>query len=87
MSSDTMPIEAIDLFGQIVSANVASLAHTTNLIDQLKDEQIRTLAQDLVDLWSIIEAAAVIDRKTERRLWAFEHRVELALNTLETGTR
>lgn len=56
------------LFGAIVAQNVADATHTTNLLLTVKDEQIERLARGLVDIGRALDAATVIDRKTEARL-------------------
>ena len=70
-SQKTLPIEAIDLMGQIVSANVAALAHTNNSLLEWKDQEIRELRQALVRVGGVLDGATVIDRVTESRLSTF----------------
>lgn len=75
-TQEGMGPEALELFGAIVSANVAQQAHTTDWLLKVKDDQIRDLRQTLVRLGAVLNAATVMDRKTEARLtefwWQFE---------------
>lgn len=60
--------EGLEMFGQIVAANVADAAATTNLLLEVKDAEILRLAKVIVEIGDIVDRATVIDRKTERAL-------------------
>ncbi|WP_377324714.1 hypothetical protein ACFJIY_07555 [Pimelobacter simplex] len=88
MTAEPMTPETFELFGAIVAQNVADATHTTNMLLATKDQQIRDLAEALVAIGRVLDAATVIDRKTERRLrdlYVHIDSAEFLLQRLEDG--
>lgn len=82
-TEETVPLGAVELMGQIVSANVANLAHATDLVEQGLREEIRSLALTITGMAEVFEQATVVDRATERRMRRFDPLIENAYRTLE----
>lgn len=80
---EPVPAGAVDLIGQIVSANVSNLAFTTDrLIEGLERDAAR-FAQYVVDIDRILAEATVVDRATEGRLRLMDGSVNMAYDYLE----
>lgn len=78
-----MSADGLALVGQLVAANVASAAATTDSLLAFQDEEIVRLARALVKLGEILESATVIDRRTERALSRFGGHFDHAANLLD----
>lgn len=81
--AETIDDKGLDLLAALVGKNVDDAAHTTNLLLEGKDRDIKALAQTIVAIDQTLEDATVIDRKTEARLLMLRGRIEQAYFVLE----
>lgn len=72
----------MELLATLVQHNVDSAAYTTNLLLKGKDDEIKMLAETIIDLAAVIDDATVMDRKTEARLRMFDFRIDHAHDVL-----
>jgi hypothetical protein len=77
------PDRALRLVADLVGANVNSLARTTDTIIEGLENEILSLAAHLLEVGEILDAASVIDRKTEYRLRAVDGYFEQAARIIE----
>lgn len=80
---ETVPRGAVDLIGQIVSANVDSLAFTTDRIIESLEAEVVRLAKTIVEVDQTLSQATVIDRPTEARLRCLDPQINTAYDILE----
>lgn len=81
--TEQMSNEGLDLMAQLVGANVASLAATTDRLIEGLERDIRGLAATVVAFHEVLEDALVIDRQTEHRLRMLDGKVDAAYRMLE----
>lgn len=67
MSAEQMSPED-SLIGQIMAANAAQAAHTTNLLLSYEQSLVCELAKTIVAIDEVLARATVIDRRTEEML-------------------